>query len=378
MSPQEIVKRLTAFPHRGTGTQYEKLVLDFLVNLFDNQQVSKESFSTPRTYISVVWWLIGGLCIGLLLLNISPIIGLLLVVGFVILAFLYLNWYSSLATKLPPQVKSTNLVIRPKVSHLNSKKIILMAHYDTAPISFLYRKEQVKNFRKSLIISLLLMLIAIVFAVFVVIKVWHPYSLWITNGLIIYFLLQGITSTVDFFRLGYSNGASDNATGVAAAIETAKRLWQNPPNDLAVELVLTGAEEMGMIGARAYFLKNQTSFHNQTYLLNFDTLGAGDLKVITQTGSLISIQYDNPLTKIAQQVIKESVDLQDVSTGCWHTADFDSVWFQRAGIPCLTLAALDQNGQMPRIHRPEDTLDKVDFSPMEQAIDLAEKIARRI
>lgn len=377
MLPQEIVKRLSAFSHRGTGTLFEKQVLDFLVSLFDNQQVSLELFHTPKTYISVVWWLIGGLCTGLWLLNFIPLLGLLLVIGFVVLAFLYLNWYPSMVTKFPPQVKSSNVVVSSKVSVPSSKKLILMAHYDTAPISFLYRPEQVGNFRKSLIISLLLMLIAIVFAVFVVAKIWI-FSLWIANGLIAYFLVQGITSTVDFFRLGYSNGASDNATGVAAAIETAKRLWQNPPNDLAVELVLTGAEEMGMMGARAYFLKNQQSFHKQTYLLNFDTLGAGDLKVITQTGSLISIHYDNPLTQVAQEIILKSPELQGVSTGSWHTADFDSVWFQRIGMPCLTLAALDQNGQMPRIHRPEDTLDKIDFRPMEQAIDLAEKIARGI
>ena len=377
MSPQEIVKKLSEFPYRGTGTVFEKPVLDFLVSLFDNQQVSLESFHTPKTYISVVWWLIGGLCTGLWLLNFIPLLGLLLVIGFVVLALLYLNWYPSLVTKFPPQVKSSNVVVRSKVSVSSSQKLILMAHYDTAPISFLYRPDQVGNFRKSLVISLLLMLIAIVFSVFVVAKIWI-FSLWITNGLIIYFLLQGITSTVDFFRLGYSNGASDNATGVAAAIATAQRLWQNPPNDLAVELVLTGAEETGMIGARAYFLKNQQSFHKHTYLLNFDTLGAGDLKVITQTGSLVSIQYDNSLTQIAQQVIEKSADFQNVSTGSWHTADFDSVWFQRVGMPCLTLAALDQNGQMPRIHRPEDTLEKVDFRPMEQAIDLAEKIARGI
>jgi Peptidase family M28 len=377
MTPKEIVEKLASFPHRGVATENEVHILNFLTQLFDNQTVSRESFRTPKTYISVVWWLILGLSAGLICLNFSPILGLILTLVFVTMALLYFNWYASPVTNFPPLVTSHNLIIKNPLTTPKAKKLILMAHWDTAPISLLYRPEMVGNFRKSLKMSLILMLVAQFLAISQFLLP-NSFLLLVANILALYFIVQGITASVDFFRLGYSNGASDNATGVAAAIETAKKLWSKNLQNLDIELVITGAEEVGMIGARAYMKAHYREFTKETFLINFDTLGSGDLKIITQTGSWSNIVYDNKLVKIAKETTTQTPDLKDVSTGEWHTADFDSVWFQRAGIPSVTLAALDKNGRMPNIHRPSDTLANVDFTPMGKAIILAEKIGIKL
>ncbi|AFK03910.1 peptidase M28 [Emticicia oligotrophica DSM 17448] len=372
MTAKQIVEQLTSFPNRGVATPNETPVLEFLSSLFTNQHLSKESFRTPKTYISVVWWLILGISGGLICLNFSTIIGLIIVFIFVTMSLLYFNWYASPVTSFPPLVTSHNLVVKNQNSS-KPKKLILMAHWDTAPISLLYRPEIVGNFRKSLKTSLILMMIAQFLAISQFLLP-NNFLLLISNVLALYFLIQGITASIDFFRLGYSNGASDNATGVAAAIETARKLWRKNLENLDVELVLTGAEEVGMIGARAYMKAHYETFTKETYLINFDTLGSGDLKIITQTGSWGNIVYDNDLVKIATEITQNNSALQEVKTGAWHTADFDSVWFQRAGIPSVTLAALNKNGRMPNIHRPTDILANVDFKPMEKAIMLAEVI----
>lgn len=377
MTPKQIVEKLASFPNRGVATSNEVQVLDFLTQLFTNQTVSRESFRTPKTYVSVVWWLILGLATGLICLNFSPILGLVLTFIFVTMALLYFNWYASPVTSFPPLVTSNNLVIKKNLSTPKAKKLILMAHWDTAPISLLYRPEMVGNFRKSLRLSLILMLLAQFLAISQFLLP-NTFLLLVANILAFYFILQGITATIDFVRLGYSNGASDNATGVAAAIETAQNLWSKNLQNLDIDLVITGAEEVGMIGARAYMKAHYQEFTKETYLINFDTLGSGDLKIITQTGSWSNIVYDNVLVKKAKEVTIQTADLKDINTGAWHTADFDSVWFQRAGIPSLTLAALDKNGRMPNIHRPTDTLENVDFKPMEKAILLAEKIGEKL
>lgn len=377
MTSKEIVEKLVAFPHRGVATENEVPVLDFLTKLFSNQTVSRESFRTPKTYISIVWWLILGLATGLICLNFSPILGIVLTFVFVTMALLYFNWYASPVTSFPPLVTSHNLVIKSTTSIPKAKKLILMAHWDTAPISILYRPEMVGNFRKSLRLSLILMILAQFLAISQFLLP-NTFLLLVANILAFYFILQGITATIDFMKLGYSNGASDNATGAAAAIETAKKLWSKSLQNLDIELVITGAEEVGMIGARAYMKAHYKEFTKETYLINFDTLGSGDLKIITQTGSWSNIVYDNVLTKIAKETATQTPDLKDVSTGAWHTADFDSVWFQRAGIPSFTLAALDKNDRMPNIHRPTDILTNVDFTPMEKAIILAEKMGEKL
>lgn len=373
MTPKQIVEKLTSFPNRGVATKNEAPVLDFLTQQFTNQIVSRESFRTPKTYISVVWWLILGLSAGLICLNFSSILGLVITFVFVTMAMLYFNWYASPVTNFPPLVKSHNLIIKEKKTSPKAKKLILMAHWDTAPISLLYRPEMVGNFRKSLKMSLILMMVAQFLAISQFL-IPNDFLLLVSNILALYFIIQGITATVDFFRLGYSNGASDNATGVAAATEAAQKLWNKNLQNLDIELVITGAEEVGMIGARAYMKAHYQEFTKETYLINFDTLGSGDLKIITQTGSWSTIVYDNELVKTAKEITANVASLKDVKTGAWHTADFDSVWFQRAGIPSVTLAALDKNGRMPNIHRPTDILANVDFKPMEEAIILAEAI----
>lgn len=378
MTAKQIVEKLASFPNRGVATPNEILVLEYLTSLFSEHEVIRESFKTPKTYISIVWWLIGGLVMGLLALNFSPIAGLSLTLIFVTMAMLYFNWYTSPVINFPPLVTSHNLIVKPKERETTKpKKLILMAHWDTAPISILYRPEMVGNFRQSLKISLVLMIIA-QFVAISTFLVPNAFILLIGNILAFYFLLQGVVGTIDYFRLGYSNGASDNATGVAAAITTAQQLWTKNLANLEVELVLTGAEEVGMIGARAYMKKHYQEFSKETYLVNFDTLGSGNLKIITQTGSWSNIVYDNHLIQIAKQSVTELPTLQGVTTGAWHTADFDSVWFQRAGIPAVTLAALDGNGRMPNIHRPTDILLNVDFVPMGKAIILAEKIGEHL
>jgi Iap family predicted aminopeptidase len=129
-----------------------------------------------------------------------------------------------------------------------------------------------------------------------------------------------------------------------------------------------------MVGAY-YYWKSCFDRKKLSYLINFDTLGAGSLKLITKTGSWTTIIYDNAVTKVGVNLIKTDERFTNVQTGSWHTADFDSVWFARGGVPCVTLAALDQNGLMPRIHRLEDILDNVDTTPMLQAIDFAEAVA---
>lgn len=371
MKPEEIVQKLASFKHRGTATEAEPLVLEFLSSLFPEKQVKKQAFRTPKTYISVVWLLIGGLSLGLLFLLSFPFVGVVLTFLFVTMALLYFNWYASPVTSFPPQVTSHNLVIKKPSEPQNSKKkVILMAHWDTAPISLLYTPQMVGNFRQSLKMSLILMVLAETVAI-IHFFFENQITYWLAIGLAVYFIIQGITATIDFFRLGYSNGASDNATGVAAAIETANQIWEFKNNEIDVELVITGAEEVGMIGARAYFLANQKNFTKDDILINFDTLGNGDLKVITQTGSWSNIVYENDLVKKMKQIISSKPEFSNLTTGAWHTADFDSVWFQRAGIPSVTLSALDKNGRMPNIHRPTDTLENVDFKPMNDAIKLA-------
>lgn len=55
----------------------------------------------------------------------------------------------------------------------------------------------------------------------------------------------------------------------------------------------------------------------------------------------------------------------------YHTADVDTAWFARSGIPALTFISHNDEGLPTYIHRPEDTIDKVHWKTVDQAIDVA-------
>lgn len=378
-----LLRDLTAFPHRGATTACEKEAAALLAQTLTDlgASVRKEAFRTPRTYVTIVYWLIGGLLAGLLITSFStiPIISWLSVGWiwtFIAMAWLYFNWRYSPVTQFPVQHTSFNVIGRwPAKTENGVQKIILMAHYDTAPVSALYSPKQVDTFRWSLIISLLIMVLAGILATVETAVGLSAFWQGTKMATIAYLVLQAVLGTVGYIVHGFTNGASDNATGVVAAIATADRLRQLTIPTLEVEVVLTSAEEVGMIGAHNYVRQHKAGWHpDQTAIVNFDTLGAGTLTIIEQTGTVEVIRYNSLLTKLAKNIAKRPEFSDRVKAGRWHTADFDSVWFVREKLPVLALAALDEQGRMPRIHRPEDSLAAVDVTPMWAAIDLAEAV----
>ena len=372
MDAVEIVKKLADFKERACSGENQEGVLSYLESLFQEQKTERQAFKTPANYLVTVAWLILGISIGLLVTLKVGLLGFLITVFFGVWALLYFNWYASPVSRFPPLRKSTNLIVRNVSKAISTTKIILMAHWDTAPISVLYAPKMVGNFRSSLIINMILIILAIILTF---LKIFLPENYFLSGGIItlsIYFLIQMVVASFDFFRYGYSNGASDNATGVAAAITSAHELWKN--KEIETALVLTGAEEVGMIGAKAYYDTYKNTFDENTFLINFDTLGSGELKIISKTGSMGDIVYSNILTEKLTSATKIYPEFSHIKSGAWHTADFDSVWFQRGGVKAVTLAALDSNGRMHNIHRETDVIENVDFKPMLDAIDLVVKV----
>jgi hypothetical protein len=379
--PMTIVQELTDLPHRGTGTPEAVQARAILTRHLDvlGAAVSTQSFRTPRTYVSVVSWMIGGLIAGLLLLRWQPWVGFALTTVSTLCAWLFFDLRYSPAIELPPRVKAGNVIGVFPASSEARKRLILMAHFDSAPASLLYRPEMVKGFVRSLRISIGLTLLAVIVALLVALGIAPLILVIVRWALIVYFVGQIVLGSLEYFRLGFVNGASDNATGVAAAVEIAARVRQNLPGDWEMQVVLTSAEENnGMVGARTYYRTNRARLGDDSYILNIDTVGMGALKIITATGTLTNITYDNALVEAAKAAAQADPRFADVETAEWRTGDFDTAPFARGGVPCLTLGALDAQGGMPNIHRPEDTITNVDPALVRHTVDFGVALVKRL
>ncbi len=381
VDPIDILRKLSDLPHRGATTEHEREAADILAHALEQlgAAVERQPFATPPTYITEVWWLVGGTALGLLVLPALSWLAFVLVAVSVGAALLYFDWRFSPVSLLPPRATSQNIIGKMPHAAPTDRKLILMAHNDSAPVSLLYLPSMVSGFRQSLRISLALLVASVLVALLSVLGIGHPVVTWLRWLLALYFVGQGIMSITDYVRFGFSNGAADNASGTAAAIATAERLWRRPIPGWDVQLVLTGAEEANLKGSRAYYLAQRQHLDaGHTCLLNFDNIGAGQLRIITRTGSLTDVAYDNALVDAALETAASEPRFRTVKPGVWHTGDFDSIWFARAGVPSLTLSAQDDEGTIPNLHRPSDTVQNVDESLPRLAVDFAEATIRRL
>jgi hypothetical protein len=233
------------------GEQQAREILEPHLKSF-GADTERQPFRTQKTYLTTLNWILGGIVVGLLLVPYWGLGATLLVLAGAVSGWMFFDWRRSPALLLPPQVWAANLLGR--LNRQGAKKrLILMAHLDTAPISAFYRPALIRRFKSSLLATLVLMALApllVVLATFV----RSPAIDALRYLLALYFVGQGIIAWADFLRFGYSNGASDNATGVATAIGVLERLARSPIPDWEIDVLLTSAEEVGMIGARAFWV----------------------------------------------------------------------------------------------------------------------------
>src|SRR5207248_2765562 len=86
-------------------------------------------------------------------------------------------------------------------------------------------------------------------------------------------------------RLGTSQGARDNGTGVAGVLAAAER-----SNDSGMGILITGAEEFGLVGARV-FVAEAAGRLRDAVVVNLDT--------IDQEGELALVSHDRQGAELA-------------------------------------------------------------------------------
>ncbi len=379
-----VTRALAALPHRGSGTPNEAPTLALVERLLHaaGATTERQTFRAPRTYHVPVAWLTAGLATALLGARRRPGAALALGAAAAVAGARFLDWRAGGLTRLPPQRTSANVVARwPEATEPAGRRtVVLMAHHDSAPVSMFYRDRFRAGFQTSVRFSIALMA-ASVGVIAAEVRARTPRRARtrriVRQGLAAYFTAQLGLLLADFARYGYTNGANDNASGVGAALDLACRFAAEPIAEWDVEVVLTGAEEHGMIGAHAYFEREHARFESgQAILLNLDTVGRGQVTVAVESGTLTRVRYRGRLLDAARRVAGTDPRFGGTVFMAWRQADVDSVWFARAGTDALTVATTTEDRLMPHIHRPEDDLSNVDPADLRRAVAFAEAVVR--
>jgi aminopeptidase YwaD len=152
-------------------------------------------------------------------------------------------------------------------------------------------------------------------------------------------------------------GANDNASGVAALLETARALAIGGGRE-GVCLVAFGAEEVGLVGSQR-FVADLTADERQELrgMINLDMVGVGDQWQLIGSPEL------------AQEVDGQAstLGLDPVATDPPTGLSGDHNNFIGAGIPAVLIHRFDD----PRYHSAEDQVQFVEPRLLEQAAELA-------
>jgi aminopeptidase N len=160
-------------------------------------------------------------------------------------------------------------------------------------------------------------------------------------------------------------GADDNASGVAVMLELARVLARQPPPRSVVFVAFSG-EETGRLGSRHYVQKARAYPADKIIaMLNLDTVGRLGENPVTVFGTGSADEWAH-IFRGASHVTGVGVKPVDDDFG-----SSDQSSFIAAGIPAVQLfGSLHAD-----IHRPGDTLDKIDVSGLVKVTALLNEAA---
>ncbi len=170
-------------------------------------------------------------------------------------------------------------------------------------------------------------------------------------------------------------GANDNASGAAAVVELATEVAARPLESTRLAVLVTGSEEAGLLGARAFLDRHETS---GWLFLNLDGVGApATLRYLPSEGVLLKWDADPRLLALAARLRRERPELGLEPLDAPIGLTYDSTAVLARGGRAMTLVAGD-GGRIPNYHQPGDTVANLDGAALGRAIAVGRELIAMI
>lgn len=390
----EYLKKLSEFPNRGIGTEFEKAATDYVYRIYSNMGLKAfcDEFNTiwsgmsiyPLTYLILT---IASLFFFVLHINVLAIILLIVVVS---MHFRLPN-YSALFRLIVPR-KAHNVYAKLVAPEAKSN-IVLVGHVDTAHETLFVKhygkvfggflRHKLDSNKGNLKTGLNSMPI-----------VQSPYGFFnfgliiyiialITQSLILEYVTLIILGTFIILMLFYLihvaftpfvNGALDNASGVSIVMAMARYFSQNKPKNINLYFVNSSSEENYFNGLHLVLSKLDLP-REDTYIVNFDTV-ASDYLVAGYSES-DSIGFTKSYEKAAYSSFirfvrsKQEYKNKVLESHCPFASDMTEARKLKYKI-VTTLFSLSKNGPPEQYHQKSDTLKLINW----ETLDLVENLTR--
>jgi len=381
---EEIVESLCF--SRLTGSAEAEKAEKIVMEKFSSKGIalSGECFEATTFWVSFLLQVMMGVAIALTLLMVyvsfyNPVINVFISVFVIIIAGIGASAArggKSLKI-IGKKLKTCNFIAEQNAKKENpSKTILFMAHHDSKGQPLTTKQRSV--FFTIGAFGLLLMAICFsICGIFMLLFNNIPFAIHII-GLVgasvviiccIPLLFNGLTES--------SPGTLDNASGIAALYVLAQHYKNNPLDNTKIIFLITGAEELAMLGARVYLSKHSHELDKKsTFIINFDMIGRKDCNVeIMEKEGLIApkspSEYLASIAKTAANNLNIKLDTFTLPIGgATDRGVFTKAGFQ--GIEFINKKAAYET------HSAKDCLDNFDSALAIQFIAVANEMAKII
>lgn len=177
------------------------------------------------------------------------------------------------------------------------------------------------------------------------------------------------------------NGAADNASGIAAMLELARRLKDGPAMGRDIYVLATTAEEAGLLGARAFVRDSPVPLESIVAAFNFDMVA------LAPAGSPIGFigRGETPLDGvILAQLARSGRTLGDQTLADSFLRRQDGWALLQAGVPTVLLSSTYGSRAVldpflaSRYHRPSDEAGGLELGGAIEDLLLHEALIRQI
>jgi hypothetical protein len=397
MAPTDTIERLVSFQGRWPGTDSERHAAEYLAGELQGlgRQAEIEPIRVrPAYHLTHALHAALGVIGSVVSVNVPPL-------GVAILLLAAVSMYGDLTARfyllrlLMPRRRSQN-VTSPGSRAEAPARVVLTAHYDAARSGLMFARRRKPAPRPLRLLARLAGPIDVVFWAITValilavarllLDVSPGESTLLTAAQFAptVVLLIAILLLVDVALSEVVPGASDNASGVAAALELARRLATVSLQHIDLWVVFTGAKEGLTLGMREWMRAHQDELDpRRTFFINLDNVGAGRVRFVRAEGLVVLSQHDGRLVELGRSIAEaRNGDLAGESRieptpYVWRLAT-DGVIPLMRGFSSITVCCTDEYGRIPNFHRHSDTPGEIEPEAVEAAISFVEELVQRI
>src|SRR4051794_40050512 len=188
-------------------------------------------------------------------------------------------------------------------------------------------------------------------------------------------LLLGLGSAAAMADIGKREvvpGANDNGSAVIALLALARRFAVEPPQGVRVILLSTGSEESFSEGIKAWGERHFPELPREsTFFLCLESIGSPHLLVLRGAGFLKMHEYPERALGFMDGLAEESGI--DLVPNLRIRAGTDGLEPLAAGYETAVLASCDDIKQASNYHWPTDIAANINYTTLEQAINLSQQ-----